>query len=122
VALLPKLCLVESQLRDGPEGQSAQLEAHAPPSREEVSDRYVSRAVVENAPRFLAQWVNEDGSNFGCIEKRSVREYLVDVRPMGLAGVIGERVPALVVEFGKMCFVLRVDDVNSVTVRHDDIG
>ena len=40
---------------------------------------------------------------------------------MSLTSIFGEGAPALLVEFGEMCFVFCVDDVSAVSVRHHDI-
>jgi hypothetical protein len=70
----------------------------------------------------LPQRIHQRRPDLLCSVEGGVGENLVDVGAVGLAHIVGEPLPAVLVELSQVGFVLGVDDVNDVAAEDDDVG
>ena len=77
---------------------------------------------MQDAPCVLVQRVDEDGAHFWRVEEGRVGEYLMNVRAMGSTGILGKCPPSLLVELGQVRLILRVNDVDPITILDYDVG
>jgi hypothetical protein len=102
-----------------PERQTLQLQCELPTAVEKVRSHNITAARAEGLEGRRAERIDQGRDDFVRVEKRRIRESLVQVCPVGLPHLVSHALPAGFVQLSEMSFILGVEDSKLVvTAQH----